>query len=111
LKTASSKQKGRLLQQVVRDKILEAFPRLEKDDVVSTSMGASGADVQLSPTARRSFPYSVEAKSRATISTYKWYDQAVSNTKPSTEPLLVIKANRRKPLVVIDLDAFMELVK
>lgn len=111
MKTASVKAKGRTLQQTVRDKILDAFPRLEKDDVKSTSMGVGGEDIQLSPAARRSFPYSVEAKSRATISTYKWYDQAVANAGSGVEPLLVIKANRRKPLVVIDLDAFMEIVK
>jgi len=111
MKTASVKAKGRTLQQTVRDKILDAFPRLEKDDVVSTSMGAGGEDIKLSPAARRSFPFSVEAKSRATISTYKWYDQAVANAGSGVEPLLVIKANRRKPLVVIDLDAFMDIVK
>ncbi len=111
MKTTSAKAKGRTLQQTVRDKILDAFPRLEKDDVVSTSMGAGGEDIKLSPAARRSFPFSVEAKSRATISTYKWYDQAVANAGTGVEPLLVIKANRRKPLVVIDLDAFMDIVK
>jgi hypothetical protein len=111
MKTASVKQKGRLLQQTVRDKILEAFPRLEPDDVKSTSMGASGEDIQLSPQARRWFPYSVEAKSRATIAVYKWYDQSVTNAKPGTEPIVVIKANRRKPMVLIDLDKFMEIVK
>jgi hypothetical protein len=111
MKTASVKAKGRSLQQTVRDKILDAFPRLEKDDVVSTSMGAGGEDIKLSPAARRSFPFSVEAKSRATISTYKWYDQAVANAGSGVEPLLVIKANRRKPLVVMDLDAFMDIVK
>ncbi len=111
MKTASVKSKGRILQQTVRDKILETFPKLEKDDVKSTSMGASGEDIQLSPAARRSFPFSVECKSRATIGVYKWYDQAVTNAGSGVEPLLVVKANRRKPLVVIDLDAFMELVK
>ena len=111
MKTASSKAKGRKLQQLVRDKILEAFPRLEPSDVKSTSMGASGEDVQLSPEARRWFPYSVEAKSRASISVYAWYQQAKTNSPTGMEPLLVIKQNNSKPLVVIDLDAFMELAK
>ncbi len=31
MKTASSKAKGRKLQQLVRDKILDAFPRLEPE--------------------------------------------------------------------------------
>lgn len=111
MKTASSKAKGRKLQQDVRVKILDAFPRLEPDDVKSTSMGAGGEDIQLSPAARRWFPFSVECKSRATISTYAWYQQAKTNAPKGMEPLLVIKQNHSKPLVVIDLDAFMELAK
>jgi hypothetical protein len=111
MKTASSKAKGRKLQQLVRDKILDAFPRLEPDDVKSTSMGASGEDIQLSPAARRWFPFSTECKSRATVSVYAWYQQAKTNSPTGMEPLLVIKQNNSKPLVVIDLDSFMELVK
>lgn len=111
IKTSSAKQKGRKLQQDVRDKILDAFPRLEPDDVKSTSMGAGGEDIQLSPAARRWFPYSVECKSRASVSVYAWYQQAKANAPKDMEPLLVIKQNHSKPLVLIDLDAFMELVK
>lgn len=111
MKTSSAKAKGRTLQKLVRDKILDAFPRLEPSDVKSTSMGASGEDVQLSPEARRCFPYSVEAKSRASISVYAWYQQAKTNSPTGMEPLLVIKQNHSRPLVVIDLDAFMELVR
>lgn len=111
MKTASGKAKGRKLQQIVRDKILEAFPTLEPDDVKSTSMGASGEDVQLSPAARRLFPYSIECKARASISVYAWYQQAKTNAPKGMEPLLVIKQNYGKPLVVVDLDHYMELCK
>ena len=101
----------RVFNKLVRDKILDAFPRLEPDDVKSTSMGASGEDIQLSPAARRWFPFSTECKSRATVSVYAWYQQAKTNSPTGMEPLLVIKQNNSKPLVVIDLDSFMELVK
>lgn len=111
MKTASGKAKGRKLQQVVRDKILEAFPMLEPDDVKSTSMGAGGEDVQLSPAARKLMPYSIECKARASISVYAWYQQAKTNAPKGMEPLLVIKQNYGKPLVVVDLDHYMELVK
>ena len=50
---SSSKAKGRLGQQEVRDKILKTFPELEPDDVRSTAMGQSGEDIQLSPRARK----------------------------------------------------------
>lgn len=111
ISVASKKQKARLLQQLVRDKILDTFPTLEPDDVKSTSMGASGEDVQLSPAARKLFPFSVEAKSRASIGVYAWYQQAKTNAPKGTTPILVVKQNHSKPLVLVDLDTFMELVK
>lgn len=110
MKTQSAKAKGRKLQQYVRDKLLTIFPTLEKDDIKSTSMGASGEDILLSPAARRKFPYSVECKSHASFAVYKHFEQAEENSD-RYEPLLIIKANRKKPLVVLDLDHFLNKVK
>lgn len=109
MKAQSAKAKGRRLQQAVRDAILHTFPKLEADDVRSTSMGAGGEDVQLSPAARKLFPYSVECKSLAKIAVFNYYEQAKGHGKH--EPLVVIKQDRAKPLAVIDLEHFMELVK
>jgi len=110
MKTQSAKAKGRRLQQWVRDMIYKTFPVLKEGDVRSTSMGAGGEDIQLSPKARKSFPYSVECKSKAKYAVYKDYDQAVSNCG-KYQPLLVIKADRRDPLVVIDAKYFFKMVK
>ena len=109
MKAQSAKAKGRRLQQDVRDAILETFPSLESDDVRSTRMGAGGEDVQLSPAARKLFPYSVECKSLAKIAVFNYYEQATGHGKH--EPLVVIKQNRSKPLAVVELEHFMELVK
>lgn len=111
MKTASSKAKGRKLQQVVRDKILDTYPILDEDDVRSTSMGAKGEDVLLSSSARKLFPYSVECKSRETIALYAWYQQAKANCPKDVEPMLVIKQNYSKPLVVVDLDHYFNLLE
>ena len=81
MKTASAKNKGRLLQQWVRDQILSRFPSLTIDDVRSTSMGAGGEDIQLSKAARDLFPYTVECKSNARIAVYKFYEQAQAHGK------------------------------
>lgn len=110
ISTQSAKAKGRRLQQAVRDNILSAFPSLEPDDVRSTSMGAGGEDVQLSPAARKLFPYSVECKNLAKIAVFNYYEQSQTNAG-SYEPLVVIKQNRSKPLAIVDLEHFMELVK
>ena len=47
------KQKGRLGQQEIRDALLKTFTELEPDDVKSTIMGDTGADIQLSPKAQK----------------------------------------------------------
>lgn len=107
MKPQSAKAKGRKLQQWVRDKILKYSPSLEPDDVKSTSMGAGGEDVQLSPAARKQYPVSVECKSRASYAFYKDYDQAVINSGEH-EPILVCKANHRNPVVIVDADWFFK---
>jgi len=108
MKPQSAKAKGRKLQQVVRDMILKYSPSLEIDDVKSTSMGAGGEDVQLSPAARRQYPVSIECKSRASFAFYKDYDQAVMNCPKDCEPTVVAKANHRNPVVIIDADWFFK---
>lgn len=107
MKTASSKSKGRALQKWVRDLLLNIYVNtLETDDIKSTSMGAQGVDVQLSPAAQKLIPYAIECKNYAQMAFYKWYEQAVLNTKPGLEPILVCKANRKKPVVIIDAEHF-----
>ena len=106
MKTASAKNKGRLLQQWVRDQILSRFPSLTIDDVRSTSMGAGGEDIQLSKAARDLFPYTVECESNARIAVYKFYEQAQAHGKG--EPVVVIKQNRSKPLVIVDAEYFFK---
>ena len=60
MKTRSAKNKGKRLQNSVRDILLETFTQLEEDDIKSTTMGESGEDIQLSPAARKLIPYAIE---------------------------------------------------
>ena len=110
IKTSSAKAKGRRLQQWARDRILEIFPSLTTSDVVSTGMGQTGEDVRLSTAARKKFPYSVECKSRKKVALYSDMDQAIANCPPGSEPLLIVKANRRKPIAIIDAEYFFKLI-
>ena len=109
IKTSSAKGKGRRHQQWVRDRLLELFPDLEPDDIKSTSMGASGEDVQLSPAARKQIPISVECNKSFAI--YKIMDQATENSKEGIEPVAIIKADRKSPLAVVDAVYFLKLLK
>ena len=110
MKPQSAKAKGRNLQKWVRDLLLENFPTLEPDDVRSTSMGCGGEDLQLSPAARRLFGYSVECKNVERLNVYDAYEQASANSG-AHEPLLIMKKNRKKPLVVMDAEHFVDLIK
>lgn len=83
---------------------------LEADDVKSTSMGASGEDVQLSPKARTTIPISIECKARKSFKTfYDFYDQAKGQGKG--EPVVVIKQDRAIPLATVSLDYLMKLLR
>lgn len=109
MKTSSAKAKGRNLQKYVRDRILHYFNTLTNDDVSSRSMGAAGEDILLSQAARKLLPISIECKSHAKYAIYKDYSQASTNAG-TYEPLLIIKQNNSKPLAIIDLNYFLELL-
>jgi len=108
MKTSYLKQKGRSLQQWVVRLILKAFD-LEPDDVRSTPMGVSGPDVQLSPRAKLLFPYSVECKNTERFNIWQAYKQACDNAG-GYEPIVFVKRNRHKPLVVVDAEHFTGVI-
>ena len=108
MKTQSAKAKGRRLQQWVRDLLIEKLD-VHPEDVESRSMGAGGEDLIMARAAREKFPYSVECKNRNEYKgIYNAFKQAIKHSP--LEPLLVIKMNREKPLAVIDLDHFFDLL-
>jgi hypothetical protein len=109
LTPASAKNKGRHLQKWVRDLVLKVFPKLEPDDVKSTSMGAGGEDVLLSPAARKYVPFQIECKNKATSQIHTYYDQAASHG--NHEPLVIVKMDRHKPLAILDAEVFFKQLK
>ena len=109
MKVQSGKAKGRRLQQWVRDLLVESLD-IHPEDIESRSMGAGGEDLIMSRAARQSFPYSIECKNQEKINVWSAYDQATENSGNYT-PIVVIKRNRSKPLVVIDAESFIDLHK
>ena len=109
MKTQSAKSKGRRLQQWVRDLLVESLD-IHPEDIESRSMGAGGEDLIMSRAARESFPYSIECKNQEKINVWAAYEQAQENSRGYT-PLVVIKRNHSKPLVVIDAASFIDLHK
>ena len=110
MKTRSAKNKGKRLQNNVRDLILEKFTQLEPDDVRSTTMGDSGEDVLLSPAARKLFPFSVECKNQEKLNIWSSLEQAEENAEKG-KPVLVFKRNRSKTYAVLQIEDFIELIK
>ena len=110
MKPRSAKNKGKRLQNKVRDLILEKFDKLEEDDVRSITMGDSGEDILLSPAARKLFPFSVECKNQEKVNLWESYKQADDNSG-KYEPIVFIKRNNHKPLVVVDANYFISLHK
>ena len=108
--TSSAKAKGRKLQQLVRDKLIELLSSrgVVDDDVKSTGMGQGGEDVQLSPLARKYMPVSIECKKYAKFAVYGPYEQA-EKASGKYEPLLVIQGDRKKPLAIVSLDYYLSL--
>jgi hypothetical protein len=104
------KNKGKRLQNKVRDILLEAFQDLEQDDIRSAIMGESGEDIKLSPAARKLIPYSIECKNQEKLNIWEALSQAEENSGVST-PVLIFKRNRSKTYAVLPIEEFINLIK
>ena len=107
MKTQSAKAKGRRLQQWFRDLLIEKLD-IHPEDIESRSMGAGGEDLIMARAAREKFPYSVECKNQEKINLWESYNQARQNSK-NHEPVVILKRNNSKPLILIDAEYFVKL--
>ena len=107
----SAKAKGRLGQQEIRDKLLETFPEFEKDDIQSAIMGDTGADIKLSPHARKRLPLAIEVKRRKgeMKTVYSYIEQAVSHG--TGEPVVFYRSDHRPWIVMVGLQHYMDLIR
>ena len=109
MKTSSAKQKGRKLQQWMRDLLIQKLD-VHPEDIESRSMGSQGEDLIMARAAREKFPLSIECKNQESVNVWKSYQQAAENSG-EYEPIVVIKRNQSKPLVVIDAEYFVSMFK
>jgi hypothetical protein len=107
LKTSSAKAKGRKLQQWFAQLMVDTL-KLHEEDLESRPMGSQGEDIIMGRESREKFPYSIECKNQEAVNVWKAYEQASENCK-GYEPLVVIKRNRHKPLVLVDAEHFVDL--
>ena len=112
MKIKSAKAKGRNLQNLVRDKLRSIFVGkvLEEDDIKSQTMGMSGEDIVLTPSAKKVIPYSFECKNTERLNLWKSLEQCESNCE-DRNPVLVIKRNRSDVYAIIKFDKFLNLIE
>jgi hypothetical protein len=107
MKPQSAKAKGRVLQKWVRDKLIEMLD-VHPEDIESRSMGAGGEDLIMARAARAKFPHSIECKNVEKLNIWEAYEQASAN-RGDYEPIVVMKKNGKKPLVVVDAEYYIQL--
>ena len=114
MRPQSAKAKGSRLQQQFRDLLIEKLD-IHPEDIESRSMGAGGEDLVMARAAREKFPFSIECKNVEKLNVWEAYNQAKENSTPSRlsgnayEPLVVMKKNNHKALVVLDAEKFVEI--
>ena len=117
IKVASRKAKGRNLQKWVCSKIAKILDMKfdQQDDqclIHSREMGQQGVDIILRGDTIKKFPFSIECKSSEQLNLIGTVKQAKSNQVDGTDWLIVYKKKAfKKPIVIMDWDAFENLVE
>jgi hypothetical protein len=114
MKTSSCKAKGRRLQQLVAQRLLEEIyipAGLEEDDCKSVSMGVSGNDIVLSPAAKKVLNLSVECKNVESLNHTTTFWNHYNKHQDNSLKLLISQRNRTKPVVTLQLEDFLVLLK
>ena len=108
--TNKSKKEGEKITKPSKSKDTGDLDILRPTDVTVAKTGENGCDVKLSKIAKRILPYQFECKYQERLSTlHRWFNQSRKHGR--LEPMLVVKMNDKKPLLVMDLDHFFEIVK
>lgn len=108
MRPQSAKAKGRKFQQQVRDALLAQFREvLHQDDIRSTSMGAAGDDLLLSPLAQVVLPYNFEMKKVENPSLWAAVAQAAERKSPRSVPVAIFSRNLVKlPNAIVAMPAY-----
>ena len=114
MKISYAKVKGRKMVTELRELLLKEFPQLEPDDVRIPPSAVPGEDLQLSPAARRLFPFAVECKNKESLNIWAAIKQAESHlpkNSPHVQPAIVFRRNNQAPYVAFPLPFLLTLLK
>lgn len=84
---------------------------LEDDDAYVKTTSAGGADVHLSPHARRLFPAAIEVKAQEALNIWSALEQSKNNCTAGCLPIVFFKKSHSPMFVACDIDTFFALVK
>jgi len=109
----SGKNKGKRFQNWIAEQfsIISSIPYGVDEDIESRIMGQAGTDIAFRGSAKKLFPYAVEAKNCEQFSLPSWVKQAKRNNKEETDWLLFITKNRFDKIVCMDTNLFFKLLK
>jgi len=106
----SRKNKGRMLQNKVRDILRESYiNKLEDGDIESRPMGCSGTDIILSPLAMKMIPFDIECKNQEKLNLLSAIEQAETNAKRDRISIVIFKKNRSKIFCCLKLNDLVKI--
>jgi len=113
----SKKQKGRKLQNEIVEAFLNEFSNLTENDIVGTSMGKAGTDIQLSEKALDYIPIDVEAKYQENLNIWGALKQVIERVenrlknKPEHKqkiPAVIFRRNRTDTFICLKFNDFLK---
>jgi hypothetical protein len=117
MKTSSAKAKGRAAVAAVKALLHKYKPVLDLDDIVMPAGSQPGADIHLSPHAKRFYPFAIEVKCQESLNVWSALKQTESHLpKPpvggsqSIMPLLFFKRNRTELYCALKAEDFVKLI-
>lgn len=114
MKTSSAKNKGRTLQNEVRDDLREWLRPygLENEDIEGRGMGQNGVDLILTPAARRHFDADIECKNVEKLNVVSVFIEHFKKyaAKPTLK-LLIHRKNRTEAMVTLRWSDFLKVLK
>lgn len=111
MRTSSAKQKGRKLQDFVRDIYRDIFRhQLEPDDILSRQMGGAGTDIVLTPASKKLIPFDFECKNQEKFNLNEALKQAISNSKEGRIPTVVFSKNQDDVYISLKFIDFINLI-
>jgi len=112
VKPRSAKNKGARFQKEVAAYLSEltGIPFEKDGDIDVRTMGNSGTDIILRGKACEKIPFSIECKNVEKLNLWAAWEQANNNSTEEMPALLIVRRNRTKPFVCIDMESFFRRV-